>query len=503
MNNGIQLRLKYICGKYWHLLVPALVLLSAVAFATAGAGLTGEPEPQPVDVTADSMTIDTTLSTEATVTGNTSLYTQGETLTDMPVYLRPATPEVQLIAVTTTPADRSVSITQQIVLDLSATRNGEVFWQDSQTLAIDKQEVTNGTAQTEVTLDIEELASQQLADVTDEAGDIGTIEAQVSATTLYSTDRYSGRTTAQTPLSITDRAYELETPQQDAQTNATTIQQMPPGSTTEGGLAGMLTRASMNDLGTALGGLVALGLAVGVGLTRRRIGDFDAFYRNYVRVRYAEWISQGTIPDADTYDRVATNGLIDLVDIAIDSGKRIVHDPDTARYAVVDGTILYEYNEALDRIQRYVDLSAEDSPQLGSQQRSGFFEPSDSEADTASPWETIEDLSESQPDMDGAQSSSDASMHADGAVSGNDATAHLLSQMPSIDDPIDDSNWEMLREAIDLPDDRRKLGSPSETDTDKPNRQNESQADDSGSDNATMTTNSLWGGLDGATESLD
>jgi hypothetical protein len=209
MKSDLELRAKYICGKYWHRLVPALLLVGVIAVATAVGGVASEPEPQQITVETDSMTVETTLSTEATVTGNTSLYNRSETLTDMPVYLRTATPEVELIAVTSTPPDRPISVTQQIVLELSATRNGEVFWRDSRTLAIDSQNVTDGTARTQVTLDVQQLARDQLANVTAEAGDIGTIEAQVSAIALYESGSYSGKTTAETPLTITNRAYEL------------------------------------------------------------------------------------------------------------------------------------------------------------------------------------------------------------------------------------------------------------------------------------------------------
>lgn len=348
MTNDVRLRFTYLCGKYWHVLVPALLLVGVVAIVSATGGVASESPAQQLTVETDSMTVDTTLSTEATVIGNTSLYNQSETLADMPVYLRSATPEVRLIAVTTTPADRTVSVTQQLVLDLSATRNGEVFWRDSKTLAIDSQTVTDGTARTAVTLDVQQLAREQLATVTAEAGDIGTIEAQVSAVAMYDTDTYSGRTTATSPLRITDRAYELETPQQDQQTNSTTVQQAAAGGSTSGGLFGTLGRVSAGDVGTALGGLVAIGLAVGVWLTRTRIVDFDAFSRQYERVRYAEWISRGTIPATGKYVRVPVETLLDLVDIAIDSEKRVIHDTSKDIYAVVDGNLMYEFRDGDD-----------------------------------------------------------------------------------------------------------------------------------------------------------
>ena len=345
MTNDLVLRLEYLCGKYWNVLVPALILVGAVAFASAGVAIASEPEPRTVDVRTDSMTVNTTLSTEATVTGNTSLYAQDEVLTDMPVYFRSATPEVRLIAVTKTPTDRTVSVTQQIVLDLSATRNGEVFWRDSRTLTVEKHTVTNGTAQTEVTLDVQKLAREELADVTAEAGDVGTIRAQVSTVAMYETDRYSGQTTAETPLSVTDRVYELETPQQDTQTNVTTTQQVVAGGNAARGPFGPLGRVSPNDIGAALGGVVAVGLALGIWLTRKRIGDFDAFRRHYERVQYVEWISQGSVPAAGQYVRIPVDSLLDVVDIAIDSEKRVIHDTAKEIYAVVDGNVIYEYRD--------------------------------------------------------------------------------------------------------------------------------------------------------------
>ena len=347
MSNDLQLRAKYLCGKYWHRLVPALLLVGVLAVATAAVGVASEPEPQQVAVETDSMTVATTLSTEATVTGNTSLYNRSETLTDMPVYLRTATPTVELIAVTSTPTDRTVSVTQQIVLELSATRNGEVFWRESQTLAIDSQEVTGGSVRTSVRLDVQQLAREQLADVTAEAGNIGTIEAQVSAIALYDTGRYSGRTTALTPLTITDRAYELQTPQQDQLTNATTVKQAVVGGGTSG-LFGPRGRVSPRDVGVGIGGLGAIGLAGAVLYTGRRIDDFDAFRRQYERVRYVEWISRGTIPTTGTYARVPVETLVDLVDIAIDSEKRVIHDTSKDIYAVVDGNLMYEYRDGDD-----------------------------------------------------------------------------------------------------------------------------------------------------------
>jgi hypothetical protein len=349
MTDDLALRFKYICGRYWRVLVPALLVVSALAFATAAAGVTPPGQPQQTTVETDSMAVETTLSTAATVTGNTTLYERGDTLTDMPVYLRSATPEVRLIAETTTPTDRTVSVTQQVVLRLSATRNGEVFWSDARTLAVDSEAVTNGTLRTETTLDIEQLARGELADVTAETGGVGAVRAEVVAVAVYETDAYSGRTTAATPLRTTDRAYELQTPQRDRQTNATTVQQAVGGGAGGAGFLRTWGGALAGDVGVSLGGLLAVGIAGVVWLTSKRIGDFDAFRRHYERVRYVEWISRGSVPETGKLARVPVETLVDLVDIAIDSEKRVIHDTDKEVYAVVDGNLMYEYRDGDDR----------------------------------------------------------------------------------------------------------------------------------------------------------
>lgn len=349
MTDDLALRFKYVCGRYWRVLVPALLVVSALAFATAAAGVTAPDQPQQATVETDSMAVETTLSTAATVTGNTTLYDRGDTLTDMPVYLRSATPEVRLIAETTTPTDRTVSVTQQVVLRLSATRDGAVFWSDTRTLAIDSEAVTNGTIRTETTLDVERLAREELADVTAETGGVGAVRAEVEAVAVYETDAYNGRTRAATPLRVTERAYELQVPQRDRQTNATTIQQSVGAAGDGTGLLQTWGGVLARDVGTSLGGALALGLAVIVWLTSKRIGDFDSFRRHYERVRYVEWISRGSVPETDKLARVPVETLVDLVDIAIDSEKRVIHDTTKEVYAVVDGNLMYEYRDGEDR----------------------------------------------------------------------------------------------------------------------------------------------------------
>lgn len=359
MFDATLLRLKYISARNWRVLVPVLVLVSAVAFSGAAFGALAGDETTQRTIETDPMTVETTLSTEATVTGNTSLYETGETLTDMPVYLQSATPELTIVAETTTPADRTVALTQQILLELSATRNGAVFWQETRTLAIDSQNVTDGTIRTTVTVNVQELTRQRLATVTNEAGDVGTIRAEISAETSYETGAYSGETVAQTPMTITERAYEVDTPRTDEQSNTTTVVETVPVTESSVGITGAsiaVPEGAAGVVGTSLilttrtllgvvAAVTALLTAVAILALVRRIDDFEAFQDRYTEARYSDWISQGKIPEAESYVNVQIETLVDVVDIAIDSQKRVIHDPTRDTYAVVDNDHLYQFRK--------------------------------------------------------------------------------------------------------------------------------------------------------------
>lgn len=345
MSAGVGLRFRYVCGQYGRLLVAALVVLSAVAFAGAAAGVTDTTEPRRTTVQTDQQAVQTSLAATATVTGNTTLYERGETVTDVPVYLLGATPNLTLRATADVPADRTVSVTQNVVLELAATRNDEVFWTERRELTSASQVTTNGSARTAVTLDVRRLARERLTAVRAATDDVGTVRTRILVNTSYDTGTYAGHTTLASPLSIADRAYEFDTPRTAQQNHSRSVTRTANASVDEAGVAIPGTGSSVpgRSLLWAIVGLGALGVAVFVRSVDRGIADFETFERRYERVRYAEWISRGTIPDTGSYLRVPVETLVDLVDIAIDSEKRVVHDESRDMYAVVDGNIMYEF----------------------------------------------------------------------------------------------------------------------------------------------------------------
>lgn len=347
MSAGLPLRLRYVCGKHGRVIVAVLVVFSAVAFAGAAAGATDQPTPVQTTVQTDQQTVSTELTAAATVTGNTTLYERGERVTDAPVYLLGATPNLTLGVTTAVPADREVAVTQDVTLELSATRNDEVFWSERRELVSATRRVTDGSAATIVDLDVRRLARERLAAVRAEADDVGTVRAQVLVNVSYDTGTYTGHTNISSPLSISDRAYEFDTPRVVERNHSTAVTRPVNSSASDAGVAIPGTGASLppGSVWWLLAGIGTLALAVFVRSVARGIEDFGAFKKHYESVRYAEWISRGKLPDSGSYARVPVETLLDLVDIAIDSEKRVIHDESQGVYAVVDGNLMYEFRD--------------------------------------------------------------------------------------------------------------------------------------------------------------
>lgn len=93
-------------------------------------------------------------------------------------------------------------------------------------------------------------------------------------------------------------------------------------------------------LGLGVGGFIGAGA---VAYIWYHGPDPDAIEHEIEENRFKEWISMGTVQYdiGDKYIEVDT--LSDLVDIAIDSNTRVIHDKRRNIYAVIDGDIVYSF----------------------------------------------------------------------------------------------------------------------------------------------------------------
>lgn len=310
------------------------LLLAVIGVAALGGAyyVYSNPTVETVTEETNTQTIQTTVRTSAVVTGaNTSLYEQGRRLEDMPVYFFSATPNFTLTVVTTFDAEGEVRVSQQLSVIQEATRNGELFYSVNRTILQHAARTNDGEVRASTDLNVSALRQESSA-VQSEIGTVGVFQTRIRLEVAYQTQNYEGTLTTSTPLQVTGGAYFLGSDLSDTQTRSTPVTRrvtQPPDRSTYGGLAGL--------------GIVAIVLASLVEFYRRRI-DIESLAAEFSHEEYREWISEGEFPTGTDKRYISINTLEDLVDIAIDSNKRVIYDSSLEVYSVVDGDLVYYFS---------------------------------------------------------------------------------------------------------------------------------------------------------------
>lgn len=105
----------------------------------------------------------------------------------------------------------------------------------------------------------------------------------------------------------------------------------------------------------ALLGSVLLAGAGGIAKTAPKL-DTAELEKQVEHEEYSEWISEGELRlDGDT-EFVYVSSIEDLVNVGIDTDKRVIYDPDLSVYTVTDGDITYYYSTEPSDIERWAHL---------------------------------------------------------------------------------------------------------------------------------------------------
>ena len=311
----------------------ALALLVVGSIALAGAAWTAT-HPPTVEVTEPvaTATVGTDVGSRAVVTGDSSLWARGTVLEDRPVYPLALAPRLTLEVHTTVPADRTVVVEHALTLVYRAERDGEVFWDRSRPLLAASHTVRDGDVADAVTLDVTAVRSE-LDELNAELTGLGRARAYLRLDVRYRADGLEGRLGRAAPLSVKASGYWI-----DGSLDAEAVHRSP------------VTRevSRQADPTTLLGlgvlGLVSYAGAGGVLLLSRRRLDREAVAEALERRRYAEWISAGRLDEVVADRAVPMDSLKDLVNVAIDSKNRVVHDPRRELFAVVAADVVYHYD---------------------------------------------------------------------------------------------------------------------------------------------------------------
>lgn len=381
----MKTRIRYLVRRYGRMSVIVFMIAGTVMLASAGIAATTPPATEQVASETDPQTFTTTVETSAIVQETTTLYPTGTRLRNMPLYLLNATPEIEIVTETTVPADQSVTVHHRLLLELYATYDGSTFWSENQTL-VDKQSVvTTGTVVSTTTVNASSIRSGRLSDVSEETGPIATPRAQIHVITEYQSATYDGIMSLNMPIEITQRGYDLITPQTVSETQTTpVVTETPvprkmvsiPVPAAVAGRTGIVSSDFYPIQQTVLlqGGSGVVLFMIGFILwgIRRRLPTLNHIKQEYYHELFNEWISSGEITESATAEYVHVDSLRSLVDIAIDSRKRVIHDKNQRRYEVIDGNTRYRYVEPPLPVGEHTGSQRYVSPLLSDRESSTF-----------------------------------------------------------------------------------------------------------------------------------
>lgn len=312
----------------------AFALLALAAFGAAAWTITHPPTTTVTDRSnVQHVTLDT--SGRATVTDDGALHDPGTVLDDPVIYPR-AAPELVMTARTGSTNTSLARVTQNVTLVYTATRGDETFW--TRVVPLGSNTTTDAaTVSTPVRIDTERVRDR-LADYRASAGDAGSVDVAVHTTATYRVAGYTGTLSTSAPLSFGDAWYDVEptddTRRHDREVARTVV--VPGGSPVPPwALAGV-------------GGLLALIALLVAAWHRAWRPAAPRLAETVHRHRHDEWISTGRVPQSGETLVVETATLEDLVDVGIDAGSRVIHDPEHGQYVVVTPAAHYRYDAHAD-----------------------------------------------------------------------------------------------------------------------------------------------------------
>ncbi|KAB1193247.1 hypothetical protein GJR96_07225 [Haloferax sp. MBLA0076] len=311
-----------------------LVVLFAVAglFCLLGAGYVFfTPTTQTVSEEVNVQTIESSVGTSAVVTGNSTLYEQGETLENRSAYFVPVTPNLSFHAETDVPPGQDVTVSQRLTMNVVGVRGDQPFYQSEEVLLDERRSVSDGSVAATRSINVSAMR-KDIQTKRAETDGVGRFRVSLELNVTYQTDSYEGSLSTSAPFVISGQAYYLDGAVADSQTHSETVQrevQRPSDPAEYGGLA--------------LVGLVLFGLC-GVIVRTEAVSDPEELRTRISHSRHDEWISRGEFPTESEKQYISILTLADLVDVAIDTNRRVIYDPDIEVYAVIDGNEIYYYS---------------------------------------------------------------------------------------------------------------------------------------------------------------
>ncbi|WP_049984254.1 DUF5305 domain-containing protein [Halorubrum sp. BV1] len=352
----------------------SVLLIAAVLLAAVGGWWSyqvhANPDIERESVTVGQWTESTAFDHSSVVVNDSLVFEEGERVRNRPVYYVNLAEELDVTyRYAHTASEGAVDVTTDVRLVYRGVEGEDVLWQYAEPLASGSDEgVTADENHTvDATVDIDEVFAN-IDTIERQLGAAGTIEIRVVAASSVE-GTLSGRDVSATyesamPITVTQqtlRVLETETIDESGQRTDTVERVVEP--------------SGLEAAGSVLVFVVGLAGAGGLLVARRRgLVDLSPDEREILHVHqqeqeFSEWITRGTFPSEREYEAtVLVDDLEGLVDVAIDTNKRVIKDEQLGVSTVLDGDYVYVYvrpdSPAEDWLVNYADMTMDELEQF-------------------------------------------------------------------------------------------------------------------------------------------
>ncbi|TKX72483.1 hypothetical protein EXE46_15805 [Halorubrum sp. GN11_10-6_MGM] len=350
----------------WFLVVVAALLLVAVAGGAWAYQVHATDTVETEQVTTERWSETTSYEHSSVIVNESIPFEEGERVTNRPVYYTRLSEELAISYRYEYAADDgAVQVNTETSVQYRGVEGETTLWEYSEPLASGTAEgLSPSTPHTvNATLVIEDVY-ETIDTVERQLGSAGTIEIRIVSTSSVS-GTIDGESVDHTyesvmPITVTPttfRVLEIQTVD-EAETQTRTVEQ-----STESGAVESAAPVLLSLL--AVVALVGLGYGRHTGYVGISADERELLELHQQEQEFSEWITRGTFPSERDYEQtILVDDLEGLVDVAIDTNKRVIKDEQLGVSTVLDGDYVYVYvrpdSPAEDWLVNYADTTMEE-----------------------------------------------------------------------------------------------------------------------------------------------
>ncbi|CDK39298.1 DUF5305 domain-containing protein [Halorubrum sp. AJ67] len=355
----------------WFLVVAVALLVVAVAGGAWAYQVHATETVETDQVTTERWSETTSYEHSSVIVNESIPFDEGERVTNRPVYYTRLSEEVDVSYRYEYAAnDGAVQVNTETRVQYRGIEGETTLWEYSEPLATGTAtELDPGTPHTvNATLVITDVY-ETINTVEQQLGTVGTIEIRIVSTSniegTIDGDSVEHTYESEMPITVTPttfRVLEMETVD-ETETQTRTVERPVRSGAVESTAPVVLSLLAL----AGLGGLVHARRTGRVGLSA---DERELLELHQQEQEFSEWITRGTFPSERDYEQtILVDDLEGLVDVAIDTNKRVIKDEQLGVSTVLDGDYIYVYvrpdSPAEDWLINYADTTMEEFERFG------------------------------------------------------------------------------------------------------------------------------------------